>query len=534
MSARAHWKTSRPAPEGTHHLKTADGRALYRTRYDAVLPFHAPGLAPARLDGEAFHILPNGRCAYPQRFTQTFGFYDRLAAVTAGRDWFHIHPDGRAAYQQTWSWCGNFQQGRCSVRDGRGRYHHIGGDGVLLAGGPYCYAGDFREGAAVVRTMDGLCGHINLQGEPLHDQTFFDLDVFHKGLARARDADGWFHLARDGSDASSGRRYRSLEPFYNGQALAKMHDGEIAVIDEQGEIQVAVNRSEAEYRAELHEISVSLWRPLAMRLGVLLGLAGGESAITCPPQHLDIVKRAWVGLGLLDDKGQLTALGTRLAPGMVERDRLLYWTGPQFTPWVEAEKRIQRTAERNFFATHANNTETIDLIQRALDSYATADWAGIAEILCLPDGATVVDVGGGKGAMLEELSAHRGRKILVDLPGTVPDDSCNGVEFTGLDFFERPLPKGDVYLFSRVLHDWPDKKAAKILARIPAGVTVIVIDREDHAGRHGLLGLNMLLINGSWERTHEEWKTLFKASRFILQKRGAWNGHSVMWLTKQK
>ena len=534
MSASDNWKTSTPAPHGTHHLKLPGGRALYQSRYDAVLPFHAPGLAPARLGGEAFHILPTGRRAYPQQFTKTFGFYDNLAAVTAGSDWFHIHPDGHAAYREIWSWCGNFQQGRCPVRDDKGHYYHICRDGTLLAGGPHHYAGDFREGMAVVRSMDGLCRHITLKGEYLHDRTFFDLDVFHKGLARARDADGWFHIAADGSDASSGRRYRNLEPFYNGQSLAKTHNGETAVIDEQGEMRVAVNRSAAEYRAELHEISVSLWRPLAMRLGVLLGLAGGKSVITCPPQHLDIVKRAWLNLGLLDCNGQLTTLGAHLAPGMAERDRLLYWTGPQFTPWVEAEKRIQQTAERNFFAMHADNPETTDLIQRVLDSYAITDWAGIAKIIRVPDRATVVDVGGGKGALLAELSAHRGRKILVDLPGTIPGGSGNGVEFAGMDFFESPLPKGDVYLFSRVLHDWPDKKAAKILARIPAGVTVIVIDRENDAGRHGLLGLNMLLTNGSWERTHEEWKILFRTSGLILQKRGEWNGHAITWLTKNK
>lgn len=240
------WKASQVAPHRTHHLNSADGRALYRQRYDEVMPFHPPGLAPAYLGDAAFHILPNGKIAYPQKFNRTFGFYDNLATVIAADDWFHIHPNGRAAYQKTWRWCGNFQQQRCPVRNAAGQYQHIHTDGSSLAGGPYRYAGDFKEDAAVVRAADGWCYHINRHAQIIHSGKFFDLDVFHKGRARARDADGWFHITRHGNDASHGRRYRYLEPFYNGQALAKTHSGENIVIDEHGQTQIIIGCADAE------------------------------------------------------------------------------------------------------------------------------------------------------------------------------------------------------------------------------------------------------------------------------------------------
>ncbi|MCY4046614.1 MAG: methyltransferase [Candidatus Dadabacteria bacterium] len=234
------WKNTAPAPEGTHHLKVLGGEALYPARYDKVLPFRAPGLAAAQLGAGGFHILPDGNPAYSERFTRAFNFYEGLAAVMLQREWFHIHPDGGSAYGGTWNWCGNFQRQRCPVRDARGRYYHIRKNGEPLPGGPHLYAGDFRECVAVVRSPDGLCRHVDSEGRFVNTGAFFDLDVPHKGYACARDAGGWFHIDKDGNDASGGHRYRYLEPFYNGQALARKQDGEMVVIDESGEIRIFI------------------------------------------------------------------------------------------------------------------------------------------------------------------------------------------------------------------------------------------------------------------------------------------------------
>jgi len=102
---------------------------------------------------------------------------------------------------------------------------------------------------------------------------------------------------------------------------------------------------------------------------------------------------------------------------------------------------------------------------------------------------SVVDVGGGTGAMLAEiLRARPGvRGILVDLPGTVARAAAtfaaagvaHRVTTAGQSFFD-PLPAGaDLYLLKKVLNDWPDRETEAILRRCaeaagPGGRVVVM------------------------------------------------------------
>jgi 2,7-dihydroxy-5-methyl-1-naphthoate 7-O-methyltransferase len=88
---------------------------------------------------------------------------------------------------------------------------------------------------------------------------------------------------------------------------------------------------------------------------------------------------------------------------------------------------------------------------------------------------SVVDVGGGTGAMLAEIlrAGPHLRGILVDHPGTVAHSAAifeaagvaERVTTVGQSFFD-PLPAGaDAYLLRKVLNDWPDRETVAILRR---------------------------------------------------------------------
>jgi hypothetical protein len=124
---------------------------------------------------------------------------------------------------------------------------------------------------------------------------------------------------------------------------------------------------------------------------------------------------------------------------------------------------------------------------------------------------TVVDVGGGTGAMLASLLRRhpQARGILVDLPGTVARVGpllenlgvAGRVTVEGQSFFD-PLPSGaDLYLLKSVLNDWPDEPTVAILRRCAeaartsqATIAVLGGVAADETPRS--LGIDMLVAGG--------------------------------------
>jgi 2,7-dihydroxy-5-methyl-1-naphthoate 7-O-methyltransferase len=126
---------------------------------------------------------------------------------------------------------------------------------------------------------------------------------------------------------------------------------------------------------------------------------------------------------------------------------------------------------------------------------------------------TVVDVGGGTGALLASLLRRhpQARGILVDLPGTVARSGeviesfgvADRVMVAGQSFFD-PLPAGaDLFLLKSVLNDWADEPTVAILRRCaeaaqtaqPKGAIAILGGvSADETPRS--LGIDMLVAGG--------------------------------------
>jgi SAM-dependent methyltransferase len=146
---------------------------------------------------------------------------------------------------------------------------------------------------------------------------------------------------------------------------------------------------------------------------------------------------------------------------------------------------------------------------------------------------TVVDVGGGTGALLAEILRKRPtlRGTLVDLPKTVARAGAifqaagvvDRVTTIGQSFFD-PLPDGaDLYLLRSVLNDWPDREATAILRRCaeaarPAGRVVVLGGVSPDAGGGGLEP-EMVLMGGK-DRTLPELRALAGAAGLAVQAAG--------------
>jgi len=144
----------------------------------------------------------------------------------------------------------------------------------------------------------------------------------------------------------------------------------------------------------------------------------------------------------------------------------------------------------------------------------------------------VVDVGGGRGDLISSvLVANPAMEgVLYDLPqGSAEARSvlqAKGVEDrchikTG-SFFDSIPAGGDVYVLSRILHDWPDDKAATILANCRKAIkddgTLLIRDSviSDNDVQGSTMDITMMIMTGGKERTEAEWKNLLQSAGFAL------------------
>jgi hypothetical protein len=145
---------------------------------------------------------------------------------------------------------------------------------------------------------------------------------------------------------------------------------------------------------------------------------------------------------------------------------------------------------------------------------------------------SVVDVGGGTGALLAEVLRARPavRGTLVDLPQTVARSGetfraagvAERVRTVGQSFFD-PLPAGaDLYFLKSVLSDWPDAEATAILRRCaeaahPAGRVVVLNGVSPDEGNGPPPALLMMVLVGGKERSLTEFRELAGAAGLEVQ-----------------
>jgi hypothetical protein len=537
------WTRLRVARERTHHV--VEDRPAYAARFERVLKFHPPGLAAARDASGAFHIGADGREAYVHRYLESFGFYEGRAAVRDAAGWLHVLPDGRPLYQERHGWCGNFQEGRCAVRTREGRYLHLGLEGAPIYAARYRYAGDFRDGAAVVQREDGRSTHVDGRGQLLHGRWFLDLDVFHKGHARARDPDGWHHVDEQGRPLYA-RRFAAVEPFYNGHARVERPDGALEVIDEHGASLIELRPPLRSGLAELSEDLVGFWRTQAICAAVELGLfdalpASVEELARCcglDPARAPRLVRALAEARLIERDGarwRATARGDclrsdhelTLADAAVEYGR--YFTDT-WSSLPEALRSDGRWSAPDIFARVAADEARVPGHHRMLRSYARHDYAAVPDALELGGDEVIIDAGGGLGVLAEMLLRRhpRLRVVLLDRPEVVrlvdvPDELRERLHARPTDILGSWGARGDVVLLARVLHDWDDERAERILrharASLPSGGRVLIVEMvlADEGAAGGLCDLHLLVATGGRERTAQQYEALLGRAGFELR-----------------
>lgn len=141
----------------------------------------------------------------------------------------------------------------------------------------------------------------------------------------------------------------------------------------------------------------------------------------------------------------------------------------------------------------------------------------------------IVDVGGGHGGLLAAvLKAYPTlRGVLFDQRQVVADSHLlhdagvlNRCDIVSGDFFEAVPPGGDTYVLKRILHDWDDRRAVRILRTCAAALgesgRLLTIDAVIKPGNapdpNKAMDVGIMALTPGRERTEDDFRTLYDAA----------------------
>jgi SAM-dependent methyltransferase len=306
-----------------------------------------------------------------------------------------------------------------------------------------------------------------------------------------------------------------------------------------------------------HYVSRAL--DLVARLGIADQLAGGPLPASELAAKTDTdaaalrrVLRLLASVDVFTETGDgafaLTEAGTLLrsdVPGSSRAQIQLFAGIGIQDSWRELEYCV-RTGQPAFRkdspdadAFSAMGPEAERVFDEAMATFAPATSAAMAAAYDFSQFGTVMDVGGGNGAILIGLlGSNPGlRGIVFEREGAATrarekiaaaglEARCSAVAG---DFFDV-VPGGgaDAILLKHVIHDWDDVKAIRILSNcrrsmkpgarllIAEGVYPARIDGSLESRGAAANDVNMLVVSGGRQRSEQEFRMLYQASGFEL------------------
>lgn len=322
--------------------------------------------------------------------------------------------------------------------------------------------------------------------------------------------------------------------------------------------------SERSAEAVIGALTTGAQKALVLRAFVTLGapdyLGDGEMTLTdladavgAPPPSLARLLRTAMALDLcretVSGRFELTDAGRLLRRGAV--GDAAGWVELMTAPWMldawgQLGKAIQADNTRfadvhgmgfwEFVAEHPAEAGVFDQAMtsgahdRAQDLLNSLDWSSVR---------LAVDVGGGQGRLLALVLAQQPQlhgividrpEVVVATPAAEVAPVADRLEMRGGSFFDAVPEHAQVYVLSRIVHDWPDRDAIEILLTCRRAMSpearlcllehvapeVSEIPTENRSAL-AMKDLNMLVLVGGQERTLSEYQRLLEAAGLAIE-----------------
>ena len=564
-----------------------DGQEAYLPKFKLTFGMYEDRAAACDFTNQWFHIDQFGQKAYSETFAWC-GNFSKLSfeingstaqAPVRNRDsgsYSHIDQDGKVlggpylytgdtnSQGQFVAWDMNNQVMICNI-DRSPWSSKIFSMNLLDARTPH-------KGIAAVKDDKGWF-YINRHGEEAcGGARYKEVESHYNGQARVKSLDGsWILIDESGHQiANFGQPLREMKEdliqtsqlYWSALALKSILDNN--VIDKLLEKDMRASLNREGQLSQTNDKLQNILLNISLDMGLCAEVVDVDSGIS---------------------KYEVTKKGMLLSSNCIDtvtKDKCIYWLQNRyFQHWLSPNilNSPIKSAPLDTFLDISTDKSAVSLSHKVLAAYSKDDWKGITAALSIPDlicqhdlkqqhqaeekqGGSrekkdedfiLADLGGGTGSLVTEIASNlvnpitsvNLKFICIDRPEVIDlalsssgiAASKSSIHFIAGDLFSNVLPSANVYLLSRVLHDWDDDRASEILSRIrlysPEDATLFVIDRHSSKlNRHSLLSLHMYMIQRSHERTSEEWQQLFLNNGWKSEKQLHFNGHEILTLKK--
>lgn len=215
------------------------------------------------------------------------------------------------------------------------------------------------------------------------------------------------------------------------------------------------------------------------------------------------------------------------------------WYIRSWSALPEAIRTGKRPIEKIYgmpvFEYFQRNPEVAAVFDHGMTDLSTIDAPAVVDAYDFSGIRSITDVGGGYGQLLATILQRYPTMegTLYDLPRVVESAFGGPIEpvkhrvsLAGGNMFESIPPGTDAYILKHVIHDWPDAPCIKMLKECRVGVNqggkLLVVDAvipKDNSFNVGkFVDLDMFLFPGGKERTEDEFRALFAASGWKLNR----------------
>ena len=301
------------------------------------------------------------------------------------------------------------------------------------------------------------------------------------------------------------------------------------------------------------------WHTQAIYVAAKLGLAdlltqGPTTADTLAsstkthPRALYRLMRALASLGIFVEDDQhrfsLTPLAECLrsdVPGSVRslaimRGEWQYESWGQLLYSIQTERSaFEKIYDSPLFEHLSRNPEKGKLFDEAMTGVHGRETTAMLEAFDFSNIGVLADIGAGNGEVISSILNKYPdmRGILFD-QSSVIDRTTTNLESAGLadrcrvvagNFFEAVPSGADAYLMRHIIHDWDDDKATTILRncrKVMSKGKLLVVEGIVPLGNEPSVSkffdLAMMVVPGGMERTEVEYRRLFEAGGFNLNR----------------